>query len=69
MMAGLEARAARLAAGRQRERIRQIAGELRAMFGQAAVVTEDARVMVRGQGLIRRWLVDPNLRFLNRFTR
>lgn len=69
MMAGLEARAARLAARAQRERLTRIAANLRGMFGAAAIETEADRVLVRGKGLVRRWLIDPNLRFLGGLRR
>ena len=39
------------------------------MFGDAAVEVEEARLLVRGKGLIKRWLIDPHLRFLQRFAR
>lgn len=69
MMANLVARGARLAERGQRQRIDRIAGELRKVFGDGAVQVEDTRVLVRGTGLIKRWLIDPNLRFLQRFAR
>lgn len=69
MMSDLVQRGVRLAAQRQRQRVDRIAAELRTMFGNAAIEVEEARVLVRGRGLIKRWLVDPNLRFLQWFSR
>jgi hypothetical protein len=34
------------------------------MFGSGAIEVEEARVLVRGKGMIKRWLIDPSLRFL-----
>jgi hypothetical protein len=34
------------------------------MFGSGAIEVEEARVLVRGRGIIKRWLIDPSLRFL-----
>ena len=39
------------------------------MFGDAAVEVEEARLLVRGKGLIKRWLIDPHLRFLGGLSR
>ena len=69
MMAGLVTRGARLAARRQQQRVDRIARELRAMFGDAAVEVEEARLLVRGKELIKRWLIDPHLRFLGGLSR
>ena len=44
--------------------MRQVAERLKALFGEAAIEVEEARVLVRGRGLIKRWLIDPTLRFL-----
>lgn len=48
----------------QQNKIAGVAQQLGAMFGSAAVQLEEARVLVRGRGIIKRWLVDPSLRFL-----
>jgi hypothetical protein len=48
----------------QQQRIETLAGKLRELVGAAAVQVEEARVLVRGQGMIKRWLIDPSLRFL-----
>ena len=64
MMDRLVTRGERLARNAQRQMVHSVAERLRAMFGGAAVV-EEARVLVRGRGMIKRWLIDPSLRFLN----
>ena len=64
MMAELMRRGEEIARVRQRETVSRVAGRLQALLGDAAVEIEDARVLVRGRGLIKRWLVDPALRFL-----
>lgn len=65
MMAKLVKRGEQLAQRRQRERVRQIAEQLKGLIGNAAVEVEEARVLVRGRGIVKRWLIDPNLRFLS----
>jgi hypothetical protein len=49
----------------QQRTIRAIADRLNALT-QASVQVEEARVLVTGRGLIKRWLIDPELRFLSR---
>jgi hypothetical protein len=63
-MAALLARADELARVQQRAKLLQVAEELRSVFGPGAVEVEEARVLVRGRGIIKRWLIDPSLRFL-----
>jgi hypothetical protein len=65
MMDRLVTRGERLARNAQRQMVHSVAERLRAMFGGAAVEVEEARVLVRGRGMIKRWLIDPSLRFLN----
>lgn len=50
---------------RQRQKVQAVAAQLRAMFGSAAVEVDEMRVLVRGRGMIKRWLIDPSLRFLS----
>jgi hypothetical protein len=57
-------RGERLARDRQQQKISEIAAELRAILGSSSVEVEEARVLGRGRGIIKRWLVDPSLRFL-----
>jgi len=64
MMTALTRRAEALARQRQAAKLREIADRLRTLVGEGAVEVEEARVLVRGRGLIKRWLIDPTLRFL-----
>jgi len=64
MMARALKRAETLARDRQRERVRQLSERLASVFGQGAIEVEEARVLVRGRGIVKRWLIDPSLRFL-----
>jgi hypothetical protein len=64
MMEKLTARGEQLARGAQEQRVQKVAQQLRMIFGSAAVEVEEARVLVRGRGMIKRWLIDPSLRFL-----
>jgi hypothetical protein len=58
------ARAEQLAQDAQQRKLQQVATQLRAIFGSAAIEVEEARVLVRGRGIVKRWLIDPSLRFL-----
>ena len=53
-----------LARAAQGERTRRIASRLKHLLGGVGIEVEEARVLVSGRGLLRRWLVDPQLRFL-----
>jgi hypothetical protein len=64
MMDALQSRGEKLARDGQQRKVAEVAAQLRAMFGSAAVQAEDARVLVSGRGIIKRWLIDPSLRFL-----
>ena len=64
MMDALQSRGERLARAAQQRKVDQVAAQLRGMFGSGAVEAEEARVLVRGRGIIKRWLIDPSLRFL-----
>jgi hypothetical protein len=64
MMARVLRRGEALARERQRERVRELSERLKGMFGEGAVEVEEARVLVRGRGIVKRWLIDPSLRFL-----
>jgi hypothetical protein len=63
-MAALIKRAEELAAARQRAKLAQVAEKLRSLLGEAAVEVEESQVLVRGRGIVRRWLIDPSFRFL-----
>ncbi|MEO6226011.1 MAG: hypothetical protein ABIO80_09215 [Sphingomicrobium sp.] len=58
-------RAADIARAAQQQRVAAVAERLTAIFGSGAVEVEEARLLVRGSGLIKRWLIDPELRFLS----
>lgn len=64
MMDRLIARGEGVAAEAQARQVQRVADQLRALFGSGAVDVQDARVLVSGRGIIRRWLIDPSLRFL-----
>ena len=64
MMERLAARGGQLARSAQEQRVQEVAQQLRTIFGSAAVEVQEARVLVRGRGMIKRWLIDPSLRFL-----
>jgi hypothetical protein len=54
-----------LARQQQQQRVEAVAQQLRAVFGSAAVQVDEAEVLVSGHGLVKRWLIDPSLRFLD----
>ena len=64
-MEKLIARGEQLAAQAQARQVQRVAEQLRSLFGSAAVNVQEARVLVRGRGIIKRWLIDPSLRFLS----
>ena len=65
MMSNLLARGETLAREAQRRKLQDVARQLSAMLGGGAIQVEEARVLVSGRGLIKRWLIDPSLRFLS----
>jgi hypothetical protein len=65
MMNDLVQRGEELARQKQQERLEAVAPQLRAVFGAAAVQVDEAEVLVSGRGLVKRWLLDPSLRFLD----
>jgi hypothetical protein len=65
MMNDLVQRGEELARQKQQERLEAVAQQLRAVFGAAAVQVDEAEVLVSGRGLVKRWLLDPSLRFLD----
>ena len=64
MMAKMMSRAEQIARAAQRRKVGEVAQHLRALLGSASIEVEEARVLVRGRGIIKRWLIDPSLRFL-----
>lgn len=64
MMETLLARGEKIGARAQAQLVQRAAQRLRALFGSAAVRVDEAQVLVSGRGIIRRWLVDPAVRFV-----
>jgi hypothetical protein len=64
MMEKLIARGEELARQAQADKVQQVAQQLRSLFGTASVDALETQILVRGRGLIKRWLYDPSLRFL-----
>ena len=64
MMEKLLARGEAIARDAQQRKIAGVAQQLRSMLGGAAVQVEGAEVLVRGRGIMKRWLTDPSFRFL-----
>jgi hypothetical protein len=64
MMEKMISRGDAIARDAQQRQVQRVAQQLRGIFGSAAVQVEEARVLVRGRGMIKRWLIDPSLRFL-----
>jgi hypothetical protein len=70
MFEGLISRAARLGEARALARARQIAADAEAAVPRGVRVSlEDGAVRFRGKGLLRRFLVDPALRWLTELGR
>jgi hypothetical protein len=65
MMHGMMIRAESIARAGQRRKLYQVAEQLRDVLNGASVEVEEARVLVRGRGIVKRWLIDPSLRFLS----
>jgi DNA-binding protein YbaB len=65
MMDKVMSRGDELAAQAQAQQVQRVAQQLRALLGSAAVTVEEAQVLVSGRGIIKRWLIDPSLRFLS----
>jgi hypothetical protein len=65
MMERLTRRVEALAATEQRRRVQLLAARMREMLGSGSVEILDAQVVASGRGLLRRWLIDPGLRFLS----
>lgn len=63
-MKQVQKRAEQLARAEQRRAIARIAAALHDQARGIAVEASGHGVVLRGRGLIRRWLVDPGLRFV-----
>ena len=64
MMSELLKRGDALARAAQTKRIEQIGARLKELVRGVSIETDEARVIVSGRGLLKRWLIDPQLRFL-----
>jgi hypothetical protein len=64
MMEKLLARGDALARDATTRKVGEVAQQLRAIFGAGSVSVEDAQVLVKGPGILKRWLIDPSVRFL-----
>jgi hypothetical protein len=64
MMGNLVRRGEELARAAQARRIGQVSARLKELLSGVSIETEEARVLVSGRGLLKRWLIDPQLRFL-----
>jgi hypothetical protein len=64
MMERLMARGEKIAAKRRKREVGRVAERMRTLLGSGPVDALEAQVLVRGRGLIKRWLYDPRLRFL-----
>jgi hypothetical protein len=65
MMDKLIASGEQLASDAQAQQVQRVAQQLRGMFGAAAIAVEEAQILVSGRGIVKRWLIDPSLRFLS----
>ena len=65
MMGNLIKRAVERAQAAQRRQIMAVAARLREIIHGASIEVEEARILVKGKGLVKRWLIDPSLRFLS----
>ena len=64
MMSELLKRGEELAREAQVQRVTQVAGRLKELVRGISIETDEARVIVSGRGLLKRWLIDPQLCFL-----
>jgi hypothetical protein len=62
-MIGLQQRAERLARARQQREVERVARLFGELLGAHNVEALPNQVVVSGRGIMRRWLVDPALRF------
>jgi hypothetical protein len=69
MMEALARRLEGIAKARQRETARAVANQLRTLLGGSLIEVDEMRVIVSGKGLVKRWLIDPALRFLSGGTK
>jgi dsDNA-binding SOS-regulon protein len=63
MMERLLDRAEAIATSALQRKLADVADQLRAILGNAAVQVTDNQVVASGRSLMNRWLSDPSLRF------
>jgi len=64
-MRKLSNRAGAIARAEQQRQLLRLAGRARELVRDATIEVEEARILVRGRGIVKRWLIDPSLRFLS----
>jgi hypothetical protein len=69
MMNALMKRGETLAAEVARRKAREIAARVIEMLGEGSAEAIGANVAIRGRGLMKRWLSEPELRFLSRMLK
>lgn len=65
MIEKLLTRANELAHVEQQRKLAQVAGQLKELLRGATIEVEEARILVSGRGILKRWLIDPSLRFIS----
>jgi hypothetical protein len=65
MMENLLTRADALAHAEQQRKLVQVAGELKELLRGVTIEVEETRILMSGRGILKRWLLDPSLRFLS----
>lgn len=64
MMSNLLRRGEQVAGAAQQRRLAELADQLTNLLRGVTIEVDEARVLVGGNGLLKRWLIDPQLRFL-----
>jgi len=64
MMTRLMTRAEQLARNAREQQVQRIAERLRSVFRDRAVEAGQEQVRINGRGILKRWLIEPSLRFL-----
>ena len=67
MMERLLARGEELANELQQKATERVAGVFRELVADASVEIQDGGVVVSGRDMLKRWLLDPTLRFFGGF--
>jgi hypothetical protein len=65
MMENLLRRANEIAHEKQQRKVAQVAQQLKELLRGATIEVEETRVLVSAPGILKRWLLDPSLRFLS----